>query len=145
VAWDRLWGGCLESFAASPGSPKHSIVHHTTTWGLRYACRWFPGVIQVAPQEAVTLPTLIYPANSFWSVGRPHLIGCCGSVPMDLTLLGSIQPHSSTVRPVVPTLGPQGGVRNMPCKLQEVRTSPALSVAHFMPYKAALSSHPIVG
>jgi len=47
--------------------------------------------------EAVTLTPLIYPGNSFKSVGLPQLIRCCGSVPMDLTLLGSTQLHSRTV------------------------------------------------
>jgi len=53
--------------------------------------------MQVAPQEVVTLTPLIYPANSFWPVGGPQLILCCGSVPMDLTLLGSTQLDSRTV------------------------------------------------
>jgi len=97
VAWDWLWGGCPGSLAASLVSSKPSTVNYTTTWRSKYARRWFPGVIQVAPQEAVTLTPLIYPVNSFWSVGRPQLIWCCGSIPMDLTLLGSIQLHSRTV------------------------------------------------
>jgi len=49
------------------------------------------------PQEAVTLTRLIHPANGFWLVGRPQLIRDCGSVPMDVTLLGSPQLHSGTV------------------------------------------------
>ena len=97
VAWDWLWGGCPGSLAASPVSPKPSTVNHTLTRRSKYARRWFPGVIQVAPQEAVTLTPLIYLANSFWSVGRPQLIPCCGSVPIDLTLLGSTQLYSRTV------------------------------------------------
>jgi len=48
-------------------------------------------------EEPVTLTPLIYPANSFWSVGRPQLIRCRESVPMDLTLIGSIQLHNRTV------------------------------------------------
>jgi len=74
-----------------------------------YARRWFPGVIQVAPQEAVTLTPLIYPANSFWSVGRPQHIRCCGSVPMDLILLGSTQLHSRTVLSRRTNAGAAGG------------------------------------
>ena len=97
VAWDWLWGSCPGSPAASPVSPKPSTINHTTPRRSKYARRWFPGVIQVAPQEAVTLTPLIYHANSFWSVGRPQLIPCCGSVPIDLTLLGSTQLYSRTV------------------------------------------------
>jgi len=72
-------------------------VNHTTTRRLKYSRTWFPGVIQVAPQEAVTLTPLIYPANSLWSVGRPQLILHCEGVPTDLTLLGSSQLYSRTV------------------------------------------------
>jgi len=67
------------------------------------------GGSQVAPQEAVTLTPLIYPANSFWSVGRLQLIRCCGSVPMDLTLLGSTQLHSRTVLSCRTNAGAAGG------------------------------------
>jgi len=63
VARDWLWGGYPGSLAASPVSPKPSTVNHTTTRRSKYARRWFPGVIQVAPQEAVTLTPLIYPAK----------------------------------------------------------------------------------
>jgi len=79
-------------------SPRPATGDHTTTRRSKYARRWFPGIIQVAPQEAVTLTPLIYPANSFWSVGQPQLIWCCGSVPMNHTLQGSTQLHSRTVR-----------------------------------------------
>jgi len=79
VAWDWLCGGCPGTLAASPVSPKRSTVNHTTTRRSKYARSWFPGVIQVAPQEAVTLTPLIYPANSFWSVGWPQLIGVVGA------------------------------------------------------------------
>ena len=67
------------------------------------------GVIQVAPQEAVTLTPLIYPANSCWSVGRPQLIRCCGSVPIEFTLLGSTQLHSCTVLSRRTNAGAAGG------------------------------------
>jgi len=95
--------------AASPVSPKPSTVNHTTTRRSKYARRWFPAVIQVAPQEAVTLTALIYPVNSFWSVGRPQLIPCCGSVPIDLTLLGSTQLHSRIVLSRRTNAGAAGG------------------------------------
>ena len=42
-------------FLLMPVRPKPSPVNHTTTRRSKYARRWFPGVIQVAPQEAVTL------------------------------------------------------------------------------------------
>jgi len=109
VARDWLWGGCPGSLAASPVSHKPSTVNHTTTQRSKYACRWFPGVIQVAPQEAVTLTPLISPANSFWSVGRPQLIWCCGSIPIDLILLGSTQLHSRTVLARRTNAGAAGG------------------------------------
>jgi len=69
----------------------------------------FPGVIQVAPEEAVTLTPLIYPANSHWSVGWPKLIQYCTSVPLDLTLLGSTQLHSRTVLSRLTNAGAAGG------------------------------------
>jgi len=56
------------------------------------------GGSQVGPQEAVTLAPLIYPSNSFWSVERPQLVQCCGSVPMERNLLISTELHSHTVR-----------------------------------------------
>jgi len=76
-----------------------------TTRRSKYAGRWFPGVIQVA----VTLTSLIYPANSFWSVGRPQLIRCCGSVPMDHTLLRSTRLYSRTVLSRYTDAGAAGG------------------------------------
>jgi len=60
-------------------------------------------------EEAVTLTPLIYRANSFWSVGRPQLIRCCGSGPMDLTLLGRTQLHSRTVLSRRTNAGAAGG------------------------------------
>jgi len=92
VAWDPVCGSCPGSLAAFLVSPTLSTLNHTTTRRSQYAHRWSLGVIQVAPHEAVTLTRLIYPANSFWSVGRPQLIWCCRRVPMDLTLLESTQP-----------------------------------------------------
>jgi len=59
--------------------------------------------------EAVTLTLLIYPANSFWSVGRPQLIQCCESVPMDLTLLESTQLYSRRVLSCRTNVGGAGG------------------------------------
>jgi len=82
-----------------------------------YARRWFPGVIQVVPQEVVTLTPLIYPANRFWSVGRPQLIRWCGSVPMDLTLLGSPQLHSRVVLSRRTNAGAAGGCWEYPLKV----------------------------
>jgi len=109
VAWDWLWGGCPQSLTASTVSPKPSTVNHTTTPSSKYSYRWFPGVIQVAPLEAVTLTPLIYPANSCWSVGRPQLIPYSGSVPLDFTLLGSTQLHSRTVLSRRTNAGAAGG------------------------------------
>jgi len=108
VAWDCLWGGCPESLAASPVSPKPSTFNHTTTRRPKYARRWFPGVIQVASREPVTLIPILYPAISFWSVGRPQSIWYCRSVPIDLTLLGSIQQDSSRVLSRQSTAGATG-------------------------------------
>ena len=59
----------LEARQLPQSSPKPTTVNHTTTQRCKYAHRWFSGVIQVAPLEAVTLTPLIYPANSFRSVG----------------------------------------------------------------------------
>jgi len=73
----------------------------------------------MVPQEAVTLISLIYLANGFWSDGRRQHIGSCGSVPRDLTSLGCIQLYSQTMLYAVPTLGPEKGVRNIPSRLQE--------------------------
>ena len=53
VTWDRHWGSCPGSLAASPVSPNPSTVNHTTTWMSKYTRRAFPGVIMVAPQEAL--------------------------------------------------------------------------------------------
>jgi len=66
-------------------------VSGVRTRGRRIRCMCF------FAEEVVTLTPLIYPANSFWSVGRPQLIWCCGRVPMDLMLLRSAQLHSCTV------------------------------------------------
>ena len=57
---------------------------------------------------------------------------------MDLTLLGSTQLHSGTVLSRRTNTGATGGVRNIPWRLQEIWTTPAPSVAHFVPYKGAL-------
>jgi len=49
--------------------------------------------------------------------------------------------HNNTVRLCRRALGIRGqecGVRNIPSKLLEVQKMPPLSVAHFVPYKAAL-------
>jgi len=62
-----------------------------------YACRWFPDIIQMAPKVAVTITPLIYPANNIWLDGRPRLIWCCGSFPINLTLPESTQLHSRTM------------------------------------------------
>jgi len=109
VARDWLWGGCPGSLAASSVSPNACTVNHTTTRRSKDARRMFPGVIQVAPQEAVTLTPRIYPANSFWSFRWPQLIESCGSVPMDLLLLGSTQLHSRTVLSLRNNGGAAGG------------------------------------
>ena len=57
---------------------------------------------------------------------------------MDLTLLGSTQLHSRKLLSRRTNDGAAGGVRNIPSRLQEVRTTPAPSVARFVPYEAAL-------
>jgi len=65
-------------------------------------------------QEAVTLTPLIYPANSFWSVGRPQLIGCCACGPRDHTLLGSTQLRGRKVQSRRTDSGTAQGDRNIP-------------------------------
>jgi len=67
--------------------------------GSMYACTSFPGIIHwlVGPQAVVTLTSLINPANSFGSVGRPQLIPCCERVSLNLTVLVSSQLPSCAV------------------------------------------------
>jgi len=84
---------------------------------INYARRWFPSGSQVAPQEVVTLTPLIYPANSFWSVGRPKLMACSGTIPMNLALLGSTQLYSRTVLSCCTKAGAAGGCQEYPLKV----------------------------
>jgi len=109
VAWDWHWGGCPGSLTASPVTPKPSTINYTTTPRSRCARRWFPGVILVAPEDEVTLTPRLYPANIFLLVGRPQLGWCCGSIPMDLSLLGSTQLHSRKVLSRRTKVGARGG------------------------------------
>ena len=93
---------------------RRSISKQVIISSLHYSCflNEFSDIITIKGPSCRNTSRRSYhltPANSFWSVGRPHLIGCCGSVPMDLTLLGSIQPHSSTVLPRGTNAGAAGG------------------------------------
>jgi len=83
------WGSCTE---------RRGVVNSMTG-----------GVEGAEHAEAVTLTFLIHPANRFWSVGRPQLIPCCGSVPMNLTLLGNSQLQSCTLQSRRTNAGAAGG------------------------------------
>jgi len=131
VAWYWHWGGCPGRLAASLVSPKPFTVSHTTTRRSMYAVGDSEVLSRWRPRR--------------WSPSHPLYILRTASCQLDghnsygvvrAFLLISVywEAHNYTAiqcRRALPTLGPQGGIRNIPSRLQEVRTTPALWVARF--------------